>query len=172
MPPNYVASVMKNVEALGFTFSEPLTRACQELSLEQLTALYHALIPDLQRAKGAHRKFKPMYPNFPAQVMAMVEGQLYLNAIVHYLSGGKLFPRTEAKERMPLLDDVTLQVIDLGTEAEFEGLFGQIAASNAHFRSRTKKTSPGSCPPMATTSSGCFPRAYPRRRTWRSWRPS
>jgi len=139
VPPNYVASVMKNVEALGFTFSEPLTRACQNLTLEQLTALYHGLIPDLQRAKGAHRKFKPMYPNFPAQVMAMVEGQLYLNAIVHYLSGGKLFPRTEMKERMPLLDDVTLQVIDLGTEAEFEGLFGQIAASNGSLSEQDKE---------------------------------
>lgn len=139
LPPQYVASVMKNAEALGFTFSKPLIAACQNLTLEQLTTLYHALIPDLRHAKGAHRKHKLMYPNFPAEVMAMDEGRLYFNAIVHYLTGGKLFPRTEKKERMPLLDKTTLQVIELGTEAEFESLFAQIASSNASLSEQDKE---------------------------------
>ncbi|MGI4789861.1 MAG: TerD family protein [Janthinobacterium lividum] len=130
LPPQYVASVLKQAEALGFTFSEPLINGCQHLALEQLTDLYHTLMPDLRRMKGANKKFRPMYPNFPAQVMEMDEGRLYFNAIIHYLSGGKLFPRTDAKERKPLEGNPKLQVIELGTEEEFESLFGQITASN------------------------------------------
>ena len=138
LPPQYVASVLKQAEALGFTFSAPLITACQHLTLEQLTDLYHTLMPDLRRMKGAHKKFKPMYPNFPAQVMAMEEGRLYFNAIIHYLSGGKLFPRTEAKERKPLEGNPKLQVIELGTQEEFEGLFGQIASSNTSLSEQDK----------------------------------
>jgi hypothetical protein len=89
LPLNYVASVLKNVEALGFTFSKPLIRACRALTLEQLAALNRELIADLSRAVGAHRQHQPMYPNFPEQVMAMSECRLYINAIVHYLSDGK-----------------------------------------------------------------------------------
>jgi hypothetical protein len=131
LPLNYIASVLKNIEALGFTFSEALIQACQNLSLEQLTALYQSLIVDLRRAKGAHRQHRPMYPNFPAQVMEMSECELYINAIVHYLTDGRYLPVTEIKERLPLLDNAELQVIDLGTQEDFERLFGQISASNA-----------------------------------------
>ena len=56
-----------------------------------------------------------MYPNFPAQVMAMGEGELYLNAIVHYLTDGQYCARDASEEeRLPLLDNVELQVLDLG----------------------------------------------------------
>lgn len=138
LPPQYVASVLKQAETLGFTFAEPLISACQHLSLEQLTDLYHTLMPDLRRMKGAHKKFRPMYPNFPAQVMGMDEGRLYFNAIIHYLSGGKLFPRTDVKERKPLEGNPKLQVIELGSLEDFEGLFGQIAASNASLSEQDK----------------------------------
>ncbi len=109
---------------------QPLLDACRSLTLEQLTQFHQMLLADLRSVKGAGKPFQPMYPNFPAQVMALTEGRLYLNAIVHYLSGGRLFPRVPTDKRLPLPDFVTLQVIELGTEAEFEGLFGQIASAN------------------------------------------
>ncbi len=138
LPPQYVASVLKQAEALGFTFAEPLIFACQHLTLEQLTDHYHTLMPDLRRMKGAGKKFRPMYPNFPAQVMEMDEGRLYFNAIIHYLSGGKLFPRTNVKERKPLEGNSKLQAIELGSLKDFEGLFGQIASSNASLSEQDK----------------------------------
>ncbi len=130
-PPHYIASMLKNIEGLGFTFSETLIAACQKLNRPQLTALYKELIDALQKSKGAHRNFKPMYPNFPDEVMAAEEASLYLNALLHYLTGGRFLPGSEANPRPQLLEATKLQVIDLGTQAEFEGLFGQIAASNA-----------------------------------------
>jgi len=86
LPRNYIASMLKNLEALGFTFSESLIEACRALSLEQLTALYQELLVALEKAKGAHQLHKPMYPNFPAQVMEMSYCELYINAILHYLT--------------------------------------------------------------------------------------
>lgn len=139
LPENYVASVARNLETLGYGFSEALIAACRALSLNQLTLLYQELIVDLKKSKGAHKTFKPMYPNFPAQVMEMSEARLYFNALVHYWSGGKLFPATEVKERLPLLDSVTLQQIDIGTTADFETLFTQIASSNTSLSEQDKE---------------------------------
>ena len=139
LPPQYAASVLTQAEALGFTFSAPLLAACRALTLAQLSELYHTLMPTLSQIKGAHRAYTPMYPNFPAQVMALDEGRLYLNAIVHYLSGGRLFPRTETKKRGPRWGDDPLDIVDLGTEAEFEDLFGQIAGSNASLSAPDKE---------------------------------
>lgn len=131
LPLNYLASVLKNIEALGFTLSEPLIAACQRLSLEQLTVLYQELDVDLRKAKGAHREYTPMYRNFPEQVMEMRDSELYLNAILHYVTSGRYLPPTEIKERLSLLDNVELQVIEMGEQEEFEALFRHIAASNS-----------------------------------------
>ena len=130
LPLNYPASVARNLEPLGFTLSEPLIRACQGLSLEALTELYRQLAA-LRAAKGAHRAFRPMYPDFPQQVMEMAEGELYLNAIVHYVTGGKWLPPSRPRLRLPLGDKPRPQVIELGTREDFEGIFTQITASNA-----------------------------------------
>ncbi|MBC7804775.1 MAG: cytoplasmic protein, partial [Akkermansiaceae bacterium] len=139
LPLYYVASVVKNVEALGYGFTQDLITACRALSLEQLVSLYQELIVDLKKLKGAHREFKPMYPNFPAQVMEMSRAELYINAIVHYWTDGKLFPATEAKERFPLLDYPDLKPIDLGTRDDFEKIFGQLATANTSLSEQDKE---------------------------------
>jgi stress response protein SCP2 len=139
LPENYVASVTKNLETLGFGFSEELIAACRALSLDQLTDLYQELITDLRKIKGAHVKFKPMYPNFPKQVMEMSKVELYFNALVHYWSRGKLLPISEIKERLPLLDNVELKQIGLGNAEEFATLFTQIASSNTSLSEQDKE---------------------------------
>lgn len=140
LPLHYVATALKNIEALGYSFSEPLIEACRLLSLEQLVSFYaEDLVPTLKALKGAHQVHQPMYPNFPKQVMELSKAQLYLNAIVHYWSGGKLFPVSEHKERFPLLDNVTLTQIELGTISEFEGLFGMLVGANASLSEQDKE---------------------------------
>lgn len=139
LPVNYIASVSKNLESLGYALSEQTAAACRTLSLDELTALYRDLVAALKRGKGAHRTFQPLYPNFPDQVMDMPEGELYLNALLHYWTGGQYRPNTQPLERLPLLDEVALKPIGLGSEKEFEALFGQIAASNTSLSEQDKE---------------------------------
>ncbi len=121
-----IAALLKNLEEFGYTLSKELISVVQTLSTEQLEAFYQTLIADLQKMLGAHREFKPMYPNFPQQVMEMSEGQLYFNAIVHYLTNLHPFtvklPRGNSEEVAP-------KIIELGSVAEFEEIFTQICAS-------------------------------------------
>lgn len=131
IPLAYIATVAKNFEVLGYTLSPRLVEGLQELTLEQLTGLYEQVYGYLSKAKGADRVYRPMYPNFPKQVMEASLVELYVNALVHYWTDGQYLPASERKARMPLLDNVELIPIDLGDVDDFEQLFGQIIGSNA-----------------------------------------
>jgi hypothetical protein len=79
-----VATLNRNLISLGFVCSQELTGALAGLSVEALGDLYHQVVPILEKMTGAHRTFKPMYPNFPKQVMEASDLELYLNAMTHY----------------------------------------------------------------------------------------
>lgn len=79
-----VATFNRNLISLGFVCSQELVDALAGLSQESLGSLYQQVVPILNKMIGAHRTFKPMYPNFPKQVMEASELELYLNAMTHY----------------------------------------------------------------------------------------
>lgn len=126
----YVASFVKNVESVGYSVSEELIQACAQLTLSELSELNFEVLAALRTACGAHREFKPMYPNFPKEVMGMSEARLYLNAFVHYITDGKLFPDSKKNPRPQLKEGVRLKMLNLGTQQEFERIFMRLVGSN------------------------------------------
>src|SRR5437588_12219764 len=80
-PLNVLASLQKNLESLGFLLSPDAVERLKTLNPMQVDAFYQRLVKELQALVGAHRKFQPLYPNFPKQVMAMTEAELYFNAL-------------------------------------------------------------------------------------------
>src|ERR1700721_687040 len=79
-----VATFNRNLISLGFVCSQELIGPLTGLSEGAPGSLYQEVVPILKKMTGAHRTFKPMYPNFPKQVMEASELELYLNAITHY----------------------------------------------------------------------------------------
>ncbi|MED4953784.1 hypothetical protein ABEO75_12445 [Paenibacillus macerans] len=69
LPEAYLATALKKIESLGFTFSHQLMRAVRTLSKKQFEALYDQLVNELRVMVGAHVEYKPMYSGFPLQVM-------------------------------------------------------------------------------------------------------
>lgn len=141
-----IATFCKNLETLGYTLSHKLFEALQNQSEQQVTEIYINLLPDLKKLKGAHRRFRPMYPNFPAQVMSTSECELYVNAMLHYWSAwihdsfnnsaeekSELFlPDYEVEVRNPLADKLkSNQVIELGDDTDFYNIFTSLAGSNS-----------------------------------------
>jgi hypothetical protein len=89
--------------------------------------------PVLAKMVGAHREFRPMYPNFPNQVMEASEAELWFNAMANYfgfhlsdLLGDPnlvVLPQYE-KEVRPFLDEHhDLRWIELGSEEDFNSIF-------------------------------------------------
>lgn len=133
-PKVYLSTMLKNIEDLGYTFSKSLISALSTYSEQNLTSFYQELVPVLKTLKGANVQYKPMYPNFPTQVMEMDEGELYLNALLHYFGdwiGVRIVPKTEVLERLPLVGKYTLTVLTLGTQEEFDSLFTSLVGANS-----------------------------------------
>lgn len=116
MPVSYLAAALRNIESLGYTFSLELLERIRTLSEAEFFPLYSEVVTVLKEMVGASRKYKPMYPNFPEQVMEASEGELYLQAIIHCLTWQ--LPVHEVKKRLPLLRESRLKVIQLGTDEE------------------------------------------------------
>jgi hypothetical protein len=132
-----IAAMQKNLEALGYVMSPALMDRVRTLRQETLAHFYHAFIKDLRLLVGAHRAFQPMYPNFPEQVHEMPEHQLYLNAIIHYITNR--LPVFVKKDR-PVVDEPTeLRVIDLGMREDFETIFVQLAGAKTSLSAQDKE---------------------------------
>ena len=110
-----VATLMKNLEDLGYALSLEVVEHLLELSYEEVNGIYLELVTNLKKYVGADKEYNPMYPNFPEQVVEMEDIDLFFNALVHYLSMGTLLPEYSKNERLPLFDNKELTVIELGT---------------------------------------------------------
>ena len=133
----YVTTILKNLENLGYTLSEELIDILVTLEISELTSFYQELTTILKNSLGEKGFINVMYPNFPTEVMEKSEVELYLNAIIHYLSEGKLLPDIEKEERFPLIDNKKLKVLELGTNEDLFSIFtnlvgakGSISASD------------------------------------------
>lgn len=137
LPKAYLATALKNIEVLGYTFSPSLMRVLYTLSKEQFEALYDEMITDLKTMVGAHVKYCPMYPDFPMQVMEADDAELYLNAIDHYYTLD--LPEYETGDRPSFLDKVNLKVIGPGSKAELHTTMRQLIQAQGSISDTDKK---------------------------------
>lgn len=85
-----VASAVREVAAFRCVLSEPLIEQIGMLSATELKHWLSEIVGVLRRKNGAHVHHRPFYPDFPEQVLAASEAELYLNAVIHYLTRWRL----------------------------------------------------------------------------------
>ncbi|MBA5980186.1 hypothetical protein HT737_09330, partial [Pseudomonas sp. MD195_PC81_125] len=123
-----VASAVREIAAFRCVLSEPLIEQIGLLSATELKYWLRDIIEVLRRRSGAHVHHRPFYPDFPEQVLTASEAELYLNAVMHYLTLRRL-PATE-ESRPPLLEgNFTPWVIEPGSIPEFESLLEPLVSS-------------------------------------------
>ncbi|HWS99719.1 MAG TPA: TerD family protein [Pyrinomonadaceae bacterium] len=139
LPPSHVAAINKNLEGLGYTLSARVLDALASLSPEEAAPFYEEVLAVLKELRGV-KDYRPMYPNFPRQVMEADAARLYLNAMLHYLTawvadlaGGRReivwLPDYRKERRDPLEEGVKLTVIEPGTEEELREIFSKMISS-------------------------------------------
>ena len=134
-----VVSGLKNVQALGFTFSKELLEKAFHFTRDEFTAFYGFLIPALKELIGADVTYNPMYPNFPQQVAEASDIELFVNAIVHYWSFGTLMPEYEKNERLPLIDDNKMAVLSVGRHDDLMTIFTNLVESKTSISEQDKE---------------------------------
>jgi stress response protein SCP2 len=133
-----VATFNQNLQVLGYTLSPEALEAVSTLSVKECTKLNKAVVQTLKDLRGV-KQYRPMYPNFPEQVMNASDAELYLNAFAHYftawvsdVTGADCIwlPKYTKKQREPLQDKIELTVIRLAQEDDLRTLATAIATSN------------------------------------------
>jgi hypothetical protein len=126
-----LGTALVNLAELGYTFSPALIQRLSALPQAQFLAVYARLLPELKKRKGAHKTYRPMYPNFPRQVMEAHPAELWLNAILHYWFG--LLPDyvEEKRPAMPLPPFETMTVLEAGTGHEFRQIPKDLLAAKS-----------------------------------------
>ena len=123
-----VASAVREIATFRCVLSEPLIEQIGLLSATELKYWLRDIIEVLRRRSGAHVHHRPFYPDFPEQVLTASEAELYLNAVMHYLTLRRL-PATE-ESRPPLLEGNFMPwVIEPGSLPEFESLLEPLVSS-------------------------------------------
>ncbi|MFW5704006.1 MAG: TerD family protein [Patescibacteria group bacterium] len=138
----YIATALVNIESLGYTLSDDLLLILKTHSIEEIETVYTKLVEDIKEMVGAHVQYKPMYPNFPKQVIEASDDELYTNAILHYLGnlyGARIMPDYKKKRRPKLKDTVTPKIIQLGTVQEFEEIFTNLMKSKTGLSPQDKQ---------------------------------
>ncbi|TGL86709.1 cytoplasmic protein [Leptospira congkakensis] len=129
----YISTLLKNVENLGYTFSAEIIEILRTYSVDEIEEFYREIIGNLKQLLGDHVSFKPMYPNFPRQVMEAKESELYLNAWLHYFGdwlGIRILPQYLKEPRPTLKDNINLKIIELGNVQDFNLIFTRVVGSN------------------------------------------
>ncbi|RVT62696.1 TerD family protein [Niallia taxi] len=124
-----IATSAANFESLGYSLSKPIIDILYTYSSDQLNEFYLSTFHSLKELLGADKTYKPMYPNFPQQVMKASDAELYMNAVIHYASIGAILPQYEQQTRLPLYDRTKLQLIALGSMDDFLTIFRNLLSS-------------------------------------------
>jgi hypothetical protein len=135
----YISTMIHNINSLGYTLSEELIHDLQTIPTGELETFYFEIVGILRKLVGADKDYRPMYPNFPQQVMDASECELFFNAIIHYWSGGTLLPDYEKEERFPLLDQTKLKVIDRGIFISFKLMLRDLLSSTTSISASDKE---------------------------------
>jgi len=144
-----VGTIAKNLQSLGFGLSSALLDRLARLPDEFIAEWYKQLLPTLKEMVGSHRTFRPMYPNFPKQVMDATEAELFFNAMTHYygfmlsdMLGDPnlvMLPHYEKESRSTLDEFHDLRWLDLGSEEDFHAIFTRLVSSNGSLSDSDKK---------------------------------
>jgi len=134
------ASLQAELMNLGFILEETAYKAACRSSKEWISDFYAEIIPSIKKKLGGHRAYKPFYRNFPTQVMEMSDLELFLNAVTHYMSGGKWEPSQKLKQRGIAFEKTNWKKIKLGTEKDFKGVFTRLCSINQSLTEPDKET--------------------------------
>ena len=130
---------MKNINSLGYSFSKELLGELVHLDVVEIQNFYCAYLPMLKRMRGAEVEYNLMYPNFPQQVAEASDAELFVNAIIHYISCGLWLPEYEKVPRLPLIDGDKTILLSVGSRDDLMAVFSNLVGSKTSLSQQDKE---------------------------------
>lgn len=136
-----VASFDANLRKLGYALSGNLAADLLQRPTSAITRIADDVIAAVKEIKGV-RNYRPMYPNFPQQVMDANLSELHLNAIMHYFGiaiGYDIRPEYDKLARAELdFDESKYTFLKVTTLTEFHKVMIQVAQQKSAYSETDK----------------------------------
>lgn len=142
LPLPFLATLHKELEAIGYTTSATLDERLQTLERDAFASFFRNLLKSLREIKGANVDWRPLYPDFPDQVVNASEAELFWNALSHYRSSGRWRPATSISTRADLAYQerrAHLQEITLGSQEHFDKILSQLVGARSSLSMQDKE---------------------------------
>lgn len=131
-----VATLDANLRKLGYALADDLAYALLFAPKSEVASVHNGLVSLLKEVKGV-RRYTPMYPNFPTQVMEASAAELYVNAILHYFGnavGLRIMPKYDELARPELdFDESKVTLLRLGSYDDALSMVNNILMQTAAF---------------------------------------
>lgn len=131
-----VAAFTANLLSLGYALNAEALEAAQGATTAQLESVL-----EVARALKGDSDYKPMYPNFPAQVAEASDAELYINAMLHYFGdwiGVRIVPDYVKAERPELVGRVDITVLGIVGEKQLTELANRLVTQGQPFSETDK----------------------------------
>ncbi|MCQ4085539.1 cytoplasmic protein [Saccharibacillus sp. JS10] len=135
--PGLLAALLKHMERLGYTFSPDLLTAAKTWETQTVIEWHEIVMETLKQMLGDHVPYKPMYPNFPTQVMEASDAELYLRALLHYVTG--ILPETPVRLRSQLRIRKALKQIEASSKQDYMTMIRNLISANTSLSAQDKQ---------------------------------
>jgi len=125
-----VATVQSHLMGLGYMLDQDAFAELAKSDLSVIENFNNEVIAYLNNILGGKREYKPLYKNFPQEVMSMSDFELYFNAIIHYWSNGTWEPSTAEFEKSIKFENIKYTMIGYATEDRFSRIFTDLVSIN------------------------------------------
>lgn len=115
---------------LGFVLDQPAFTHLTKWKGEDTARYFNDILPVAKELVGAKRSYRPIYVNFPREVMDTPTFQLMVNALMLYWSNGQWEPPQQLAERGIQFEKTEFRPIKLVSEAEFKQIFTKLVGLN------------------------------------------
>jgi hypothetical protein len=125
-----VATLQAHLMQWGYMLDEESFTQLSKSDLSFISNFHDEVLTYLKNITGGKRKFEPLYKNFPQEVMAKSDFDLYFNAIMHYWSNGTWEPSTVTYEKPIKFEKIKYNLIVYGTPERFSRIFTDLVSIN------------------------------------------
>jgi len=125
-----VSTVQAHLMQWGYMLDQDSFTELSKSDLSFIHTFNDEVISYLKVVMGGKRNYQPLYKNFPEEVMAKSDSELFWNAMIHYWSQGTWEPSTVTYEKPIQFETVKYTMIKYGTAERFANIFKDLVSIN------------------------------------------
>jgi hypothetical protein len=119
-----------NIMKYGYMLDQNALATLSKSSREDIILFYNQVSNFLKEQLGGGHNYKPLYKNFPTEVMNLSDSQLFWNQIIHYMSNGAWEPSTVEMERPVAFENIKYNMLTVCDENKFMSIFTELCSLN------------------------------------------